>query len=58
MLYTIFIIQYDNINEIKKNKKDNNLKTQSLITLTQSRDQNNAKIYQPKVEMQEKYFFF
>ena len=47
-------MQYDNIYEIKKNKKDNNLKTQNLITSTQSRVPNNTKIHQPKVEMQEK----
>ena len=50
--YTIFIVQYDNIYEIKKNKKYNNLKTQNLITSTQSRVPNNTKINQPKVEMQ------
>jgi len=27
-------MQYDNIYEIKENKKDNNLKTQNLITST------------------------
>ena len=55
--YTIFIMQYDNIYEIKKNKKNNNnnLKTQNLITSTQSRVSNNTKIHQSKVEMQEKY---
>ena len=49
-------MQYDNIYEIKENKKkkDKNLKTQSLITPTQSRVPNNTKIHQPKVEMQEK----
>ena len=36
-LYTIFIIQYDNIYEIKENKKDNNLKAQNLITSTRIR---------------------
>ena len=49
-------MQYDNIYKIKENKKDNNLKTQNLITLTQSRVPNNAKTYQPKVEMKEKCF--
>ena len=39
---------------MKENKKDNNLKTQNLIALTQSRVPNNTKIHQPKVEMQEK----
>ena len=54
--YTIFIVQYDNIYEIKKNKNNNNnLKTQNLITSTQSRVSNNTKIHQSKVEMQEKY---
>ena len=51
-LYTIFIMQYNNIYEIKENKKNNNLKTQKLITSTQSRVPNNIKIYQPKVGMQ------
>ena len=37
---------------MKENKKDNNLKTQNLIALTQSRVPNNIKIYQPKVGMQ------
>ena len=50
-------MQYDNIYKIKENKKDNNLKTQNLITSTQSRVPNNNKIHQPKVEMQEKIFF-
>ena len=36
-----------------KNKNYNNLKTQNLITSTQSRVPNNTKIYQFKVEMQE-----
>ena len=49
-------MQYDNIYKIKNNKKDNNLKTQNLITLIQSKVPNNTKIHQPKVEMQEKYF--
>ena len=49
-------MQYDNIYEIKENKKNNNLKTQNLITSTQSRVPNNTKIHQRKVEMQEKYF--
>ena len=49
-------MQYDKIYEIKENKKYNNLKTQNLIASTQSRVPNNTKIYQPKVEMQEKYF--
>ena len=48
-------MQYNNIYEIKENKKNNNLKTQKLIISTQSRVPNNTKIYQPKVEMQEKY---
>ena len=51
------MMQYDNIYEIKENKKDNNLKTQKLITSTQSRVPNNAKIHQRKVKMQEKPFF-
>ena len=45
-------MQYD---EIKENKKVNNLKTQNLITTTQSKVPNNTKIHQPKVEMKEKY---
>ena len=49
-------MQYNNIYEIKENKKNNNLKTQKLITSTQSRVPNNAKIHQRKVEMQEKPF--
>ena len=50
-------MQYDNIYipSLSCCKKDNNLKTQNLITLAQSRVPNNNKIYQPKVEMQEKY---
>ena len=48
-------MQYDNIYEIKENKKDNNLKTQNLIISTQSKVQNNTKILQPKVEIKEKY---
>ena len=48
-------MQYDNIYEIKENKKDNNLKTQNLIISTQSKVPNNTKIHQPKVEMKEKY---
>ena len=48
-------MQYDNIYDIKRNEKDNNLKTQNLITSTKSRVQNNTKINQHKVEMQEKY---
>ena len=51
--YIMFIMQYDNIYEIKENKKDNNLKIQNLITSTQSRVPNNRKNYQPKV-MREK----
>ena len=51
LLYTIFIMQYDNIYEIKDNKKDNNLKTQNSITSTQSRVSNNTKIHQPKIEL-------
>ena len=53
--YTIFIVQYDNIYEIKKNKNNNNnnLKTQNLITSTQSRVSNNTKIHQSKLEMQD-----
>ena len=38
-------MQYDNIYEIKENKKDNNLKTQNLITSTQCRVSNNTKIH-------------
>ena len=37
--------------KLKRIKKDKNLKTQSLITSTQSRVPNNTKIHQPKVEM-------
>ena len=48
-------MQYDNIYEIKENKKDNNLKTQNLIISTQSKVPNNTKIHQPKVEIKEKY---
>ena len=40
--------------KLKRIKKDKNLKTQSLITPTQSRVPNNTKIHQHKVEMQEK----
>ena len=47
-------MQYDNIYEIKENKKGNNLKTQNLITSTQRRVPNNTKTHQRKVEMQEK----
>ena len=47
-------MQYGNIYEIKENKKDNNLKTQNLITSTQRRVPNNTKTHQRKVEMQEK----
>ena len=39
----------------KREKKNNNLKIQNLITLIQSRVPNNTKIHQPKVEMEEKY---
>ena len=46
-------MQYDKIYEIKENKKHNNLKTQNLITSTQSWVPNNTKNYQFKVEMQE-----
>ena len=41
----------------KRIKKENNLKTQNLITSTQNRVLNNTKIYQPKVEMKEKYIY-
>ena len=58
ILYNIFIMQYDNIYEIKEKKKNNNLKKQNLITSTQSRVLNNTKIHQPKVEMQNFFFFF
>ena len=47
-------MQYDNIYEIKENKKDNNLKTQTLITSTKIRVQNYKKIHQRIVKMQEK----
>ena len=47
-------MQYDNIYEIKENKKDNNLKTQTLITSTKSRVPNNTKFHQRIVKMQEK----
>ena len=40
----------------KRIKKENNLKTQNLITSAQNRVLNNTKIYQPKVEMHKKYF--
>ena len=36
-------MQYDNIYEIKENKKDNNLKTQNLITSIQGRVPNTSK---------------
>ena len=39
----------------KRIKKDNKLKIQYLITLTQSRVPNNTKIYQFIVDLQEKY---
>ena len=45
-------MQYNDIYDIKRKKKYNNLKTQNLITSTQSRVPNNTKINQPKVEMQ------
>ena len=51
-------MQYDNIYEIKENKKDNNLKAQNLIVSSQNRVLNNTKIHQPKVEMQNFFFFF
>ena len=35
-------MQYDNIYEIKENKKNNNLRTQNLMTSTQSRFPNNS----------------
>ena len=54
LLYTIFIMQYDNIYETKENKKDINWKIQNLITSTQTRVPNNTKIHQSKVNMQEK----
>ena len=38
-------MHYDNIYEIKENKKDNNLKTHNLITSTQCRVSNNKKIH-------------
>ena len=38
-----------------KRIKRKQLKTQNLITATQSRVPNNTKIHQPKVEMQETY---
>ena len=46
-------MQYDNIYEIKENKKDKNAKL-NHINSTQSRIPNNTKIHQPKVQMQEK----
>ena len=49
-------MQYDNIYEIKKNKKDNNLKNTKFNQLIQSRVPNNTKIHQPIVDMQEKKF--
>ena len=42
-------MQYDNIYDIKRNEKDNNLKTQNLITSTRSRVPNKTKNNQPKV---------
>ena len=48
LLYFIFIMQYDNIYEIKDNKKDNNLKTLNLFTSTQSRVPNNTKFIKLK----------
>ena len=50
------MMQYDNIYEIKENKKDNNLKNTKFNQLIQSRVPNNTKIHQPIVEMQEKPF--
>ena len=47
-------MQYDNIYEIKENKKDNNLKAQNLIVSSQNRVLNNTKIHQPKEEILEK----
>ena len=47
-------MQYDNIYEIIENKKDKNLKTQTLIISTKSRVPNNTKIHQRIVKMQEK----
>ena len=47
-------MQYDNIYEIIENKKDNNFKTQTLITSTKSRVPNYTKIHQRIVKMQEK----
>ena len=49
-------MQYDNIYEIKENKKDNNLKTQTLITSTKSRVPNNTNFHQCIVKMQEKIY--
>ena len=42
----------------KRIKKDNKLKIQNLITLTQSRVPNNTKIHQPKLEMQEYIYIY
>ena len=39
-------MQQDNIYEIKEKKKDNNLKTQNLITSIKSSVPNNKKIHQ------------
>ena len=41
-------MHYDNIYEIKENKKDNYLKTHNLITSTQSRFPNNTKFINVK----------
>ena len=54
LLYTISIMQYDNIYEIKDNKKDNNLKTQNSITSTQSRGPNNTKFMKLKQRCKKK----
>ena len=54
LLYFIFIMQYDNIYEIKDNKKDNNLKTQNLFTSTQSRVPNNTKFIKLKQRCKKK----
>ena len=47
-------MQYDNIYEIKDNKKDNNLKTQNSITSTQSRVPNNTKFIKLKSRCKKK----
>ena len=47
-------MQYDNIYKLNENKKDN-LKTQNLITSTQSRFPNNTKFINVKQRCKKKY---